>query len=89
MSNQNQTFASFSITQQLAAEMISDHIYEAYNEHGDNDPMVAAQILYLYDMENSTAHSVPSNLEIVEQILFDAGGARSHQCKFSFRMGVK
>lgn len=88
MTNQERIFNSMTITPEFAAQMISDQIHEAYNRHGDNDHLVASEIIYLYDLENATANASPTNLAVVEDILLSAGGARRHQCMFQFRMKI-
>jgi len=88
MTNQERIFASMLITEEKAAQMISDQIHQAYNIWGDNDSMVASEIVYLHDLENAEANASPSNVAIVEEILLRAGGARRHQCMFQFRMKI-
>ena len=85
----DEIFESFTITEEKAAELISNHIFEAYNEFGDNDILVAGQILRLADLQDATALVTATNVLVIQRILKASGGARNHQCTFSFRMGVK
>ena len=86
--NSQEIFESFTISTDVADALISAFIHEAYNLHGDNDSLVASEILFLADQENASAFASPSNLEKIENILLSAGGARRHQCMFQFTMKI-
>jgi hypothetical protein len=88
MSIQNDIYNSFEISTDNASALIAAFVYEAYNTQGDNDHMVASEILRLADLQDATALTNPRKLSIVENILTASGGTRAHQSKFQFTMKV-
>jgi hypothetical protein len=81
-----EVFNSFTIDRETAQTAIADHIYAAYQIWGDDDEMVASEILHRAGSRLGGISS-PNNHAVITSMLTAAGGARAHQSIHQFTMG--